>query len=164
MYDSYTSTVGEYRTYPLGFTHNRSCGSRSSPCQPHSSGTHPRPSPQCLTLTGTRRRVCRFDVTRYRFSSLFERLQYFGDPSKLPPPPLLTLPIAKRRRPLPPNPKHTLDRSLETLARTLAKRQAVRPQPAAVLISIAFLFRGRTQLCNVNRPSLKMPVFRSKRT
>ena len=22
MYDSYTSTVGQYRTYPLGFTHN----------------------------------------------------------------------------------------------------------------------------------------------
>ena len=29
MYDSYTSTVGQYRTYPLGFTHNGSCGSRS---------------------------------------------------------------------------------------------------------------------------------------
>ena len=25
MYDSYTSTVGQHRTYPLGFTHNRSC-------------------------------------------------------------------------------------------------------------------------------------------
>ena len=35
MYDSYTSTVSQYRTYPLGFTHNRSCGSRSPPCQPH---------------------------------------------------------------------------------------------------------------------------------
>ena len=35
MYDSHTSTVGQYRTYPLGFTHNRSCGSRSPPCQPH---------------------------------------------------------------------------------------------------------------------------------
>ena len=28
MYDSYTSTVGQYRTYPLGFTHNGLCGSR----------------------------------------------------------------------------------------------------------------------------------------
>ena len=35
VYDSCTSTVGQYGTYPLGFTHNRSCGSRSPPCQPH---------------------------------------------------------------------------------------------------------------------------------
>ena len=35
MYDSYTSTVGQYRTYPLGFTHNGSSGSRSPPYQPH---------------------------------------------------------------------------------------------------------------------------------
>ena len=35
MYDSYTSTVGQYRTYPLGFTHNGSGGSRSPPYQPH---------------------------------------------------------------------------------------------------------------------------------
>ena len=35
VYDSYTSTVGEYRTYPLGFTHDRLCGSRSPPCQLH---------------------------------------------------------------------------------------------------------------------------------
>ena len=33
--DSYTSTVGQYRTYPLGFTHNGSCGSRSPPYQSH---------------------------------------------------------------------------------------------------------------------------------
>ena len=31
MYVSYTSTVGEYRTYPLGLTHGRSYGSRSLP-------------------------------------------------------------------------------------------------------------------------------------
>ena len=34
LYDSYTSTVGEYRNYPLGLIHKRSCGSRSPPCQP----------------------------------------------------------------------------------------------------------------------------------
>ena len=37
MYVSYTSTVGEFRTYPLGFTHDRSCGSRSPPMYTYTS-------------------------------------------------------------------------------------------------------------------------------